>query len=155
LGLDDALVSNRKDCPMPKPRKGWVYSPKSLPKPKVSDDLKAEVLSKANELVEEFLKPNFIKKPPKKWRWNYIIDIHAQWQRSCFYFIATFRSPGPRANTPTFEAPFTRLEYVADHRFNMAYMRYTGKWWEVHQRLSLEECLKAIKEEGIFQPVKI
>ena len=44
----------------------WVFSPKSLPKPKVPDDLKADVLSKADELVEKFLKPNFIKKPPKK-----------------------------------------------------------------------------------------
>jgi len=44
------------------PRKGWTwaYSPKSLPKPKVPDNLKAEVLSQANKLVEEFLKPNFV-----------------------------------------------------------------------------------------------
>ena len=43
----------------------WVFNPKSLPKPKVPDDLKAEVQDRANQLVEEFLKPNFIKKPPK------------------------------------------------------------------------------------------
>jgi hypothetical protein len=137
------------------PRKGWtwVYSPKSLPKPKVPDDLQAEVLSKANELIEDFLKPNFVKKPPKKWRWNYIIDIHAKWHRSFFYFIATFHSPGPTALTPTFEAPFTRLEYVGKRRFNMAYMRHTGKWWEIRTGLSLAKCLDAIREEGIFQPM--
>jgi hypothetical protein len=130
----------------------WVCNPKSLPKPKVPDDLKAEVLSKANKLVEEFLKPNFVKKHPKKWRWNYIIDIHAKWHRSFFYFIATFRSPGRTAITPTFEAPFTRLEYAGGRRFNMAYMRHTGKWWEIRKGFSLDECLEAIKEEVIFQP---
>ncbi len=137
------------------PRKGWtwVFSPKSLPKPQVPDDLKAEVLSEADILIEEFLKPNFIKKPPKNWHWNYIIAIHAKWHGSFFYFIATFRSP--KGITPTFEAPFTRLEYVGNRRFNMAYMRHTGKWWEVHQRLSLEKCLQVIREEEIFQPVKI
>jgi hypothetical protein len=139
------------------PRKGWtwVYSPKSLPKPKVPDDLKGEVLSQANDLIGESLKPNFIKKPPKNWRWNYIIDIHAKWHHSFFYFIATFGSPSPKAITPTFEAPFTRLEYVGKRRFNMAYMRHTGKWWEVYQRLSLGQCLKTIQEEIVFQPLKI
>ena len=50
----------------------WVYRP---PKPPVPDDLQAEVGRKAEAVVQEFLKPQFIKPPPKDWRWNYIIDI--------------------------------------------------------------------------------
>jgi len=119
----------------------------------VPDDLKAEVQAKADEFIEEFLKPNFVKKPPKNYRWNYIIDIHAKRHRSFFYFVATFRSP--QGITPTFDAPFTRLEYVGNRRFNLAYMRHTDKWWEVYQGLTLEECLKTIRDEGIFQPVSI
>ena len=38
-------------------KKQWVYSPKKQPKPKVSDEVKQEVLTKANELVEKVLKP--------------------------------------------------------------------------------------------------
>lgn len=136
------------------PKKGWTWAPSRRIKPKVPDDLKKEVQEKADKLVEEFLKPDFIKKPPKKPRWNYIIDIHTKWHRSFFYFIATFRSPGPRAITPTFEAPFTRLEYVGDRRFNMAYMRHTDEWWEIRTDLSLEECLEEVRNEGIFQPVR-
>jgi hypothetical protein len=98
------------------------------------------------------LKPQFVSPPPKIWRWNYIIDIHAKWHRSFFYFIATYRSRGPTAISPTFEAPFARLEYVGNRRFNMAYMRHTEKWWEVYQRLSLAKCLKSIREQAIFQP---
>ena len=134
-------------------KKGWTWAPSRRIKPKVPDDLKAEVSAKANELVEAFLKPNFIKKPPKKPRWNYIIDIHTKWLRSFFYFIATFRSPGPTAITPTFEAPFTRLEFVGKQKFKMAYMRHTGEWWEIRTGLTLEECMEEIKEEAILQPV--
>jgi hypothetical protein len=135
-------------------KKGWTWAPSRLLKPKVPDDLKAEVQSKADELIEEFLKPNFIKKPPKKPRWNYIIDIHTKWHQSFFYFIATFRSPGPTAITPTFDAPFTRLEFVGKRRFSMAYMRHTGQWWEIRKKLSLAKCFDAIREEGILQPVE-
>ncbi|MBL8796928.1 MAG: hypothetical protein JNM56_23710 [Planctomycetia bacterium] len=117
--------------------------------------MKADVQSQGDVFVREFLKPNFIKKPPKDYRWNYIIDIHAKWHRSFFYFVATFRSPGPNALSPTFEAPFSRLEYVGHRRFNLANMRHTDKWWEVYQGLTLEQCLQTIREEGIFQPVTI
>lgn len=135
-------------------KKRWTWGPSRLLKPKVPADLKAEVSDKADELVQQFLTPNFIKKPAKNPRWNYIIDIHTKWHRSFFYFIATFRSPHPEAISPTFEAPFTRLEYVGDRRFNMAYMRHTDEWWEIRTELSLEECLEEIRTDGIFQPVR-
>ena len=45
-------------------RKTWAFSPPKPPPPPVPDDLKAEV---------EFIKP-----PPKNWRWNHIIDIQGR-----------------------------------------------------------------------------
>ena len=137
---------------MAKQRKTWVFSPPKPPPPPVPDDLKAEAEQKAGALVEEFLKPQFIKPPPKNWRWNYLIDIHSKWHRSFFYFVATYRSRGPTALTPTFEAPFTRLEYAGHRRFNLAYMRHTGKWWEVYRGLAVDECLTRIRDEAIFHP---
>ena len=134
---------------MAKQRKTWLYRP---PKPVVPDDLKAEVLQKADELVQDFLKPKFVKPPPKNWRWNYIIDIFTKWHRSFFYLVATYRSRGPNANRPTFDSGFARLEYVGQRRFNLAYMRHTGEWWEVYQGLALDRCLKTIREHGLFQP---
>jgi hypothetical protein len=137
---------------MAKQRKAWVYCPpKPLP-PQMRDNLKAEVERKAEALVEEFLKPQFIKPPPNNLRWNCIIDIHSKWHRSFYYFIATYRSRGPTAIKPTFEAPFVRLEYIGNRRFNLAYMRHTGKWWEVYQSLTLGKCIKTIQENPIFQP---
>jgi hypothetical protein len=135
-----------------KPKRTWIYSPKKRTPPKVPNDIKAEVEAKANELVETYLKPTYIKPPPKDQRWNYIIDRFTKWHGSFFYFCSTYTSPGPNALSPTFEPRFARMEYVGDGRFNLAYMRHTEKWWEVHQGLTVQQCIKAIRDEGIFQP---
>ncbi len=66
--------------------------------------------------------------------------------------IGIWASPGPNALSPSFEAGFARLEYVGQRRFNMAYMRHTEKWWEVYQRLTLDECLKTVREEPLLHP---
>jgi hypothetical protein len=44
------------------------------------------------------------------------------------------------------------MEHVGDGKFNLAYMRHTGKWWEVHRGLTADECLKRIRDEAIFRP---
>ena len=135
-----------------KPKRMWVYAPGKPTPPSVPEDLKAEVKAKADDLVETVLKPQHVKPPPTDPRWNYITDIYTKWHRSFFYFCSTYACPGPNALSPTFESPFARMEYVGAGRFNLAYMRHTGKWWEVYQGLTAEECLETIRDEGIFQP---
>jgi hypothetical protein len=135
-------------------KKGWTWGPGRGEKPKLTDGFKAEVSTKAAKLVNEFLKPNFIAEPPKEPRWNYIIEIHKKWHGSYLYFIATYRSPHPNAITPTFEAPFARMEYVGNKKFNMAYMRHNEKWQEIRMEQTLDECLKEIRNESIFQPAR-
>jgi hypothetical protein len=114
--------------------------------------LKAEVEAKARDLIETILKPKHVKPPPEDQRWNYIIDIGGKWFRSYFYFYSTYTCPGPNALSPTFESKFARLEYVGAGRFNLAYMRHTDQWWEVHQGLMLDQCLDLIRDDGLFQP---
>ena len=67
-------------------------------------------------------------------------------------FLNRYCCPGPNALSPTFEARFTRLQYAGNGRFNLAYMRYTGQWWEVYRGLTLDECLARIREEPLFHP---
>ena len=130
-------------------KKQWVYAPA---KPKVPDAIKAEVQKKADQLVETFLKPNFIKPPPEDTQWNYIVDIYAKWYRSYFYFCSKYHCPGPTAMADYFEDKFARLEYVGDGRFNVSYMRHTEKWWEIFQGLTLDQCLEAIQNIPNLQP---
>jgi hypothetical protein len=116
----------------------------------VPDNLKAEVKAKADELVEKVLKPRYIQPPLKQSRWNYPTDIWTKWRRSFFYFGSTWASPGPNALSPTFDVGFARMEYLGDRRFNLAYFRHTDEWCEIHEGLTLKECLEMIEEGGPF-----
>lgn len=102
-------------------------------------------------LVDSALKPKHVK-PPNDPRFNYIVDISTKWHGRFFYFVSKYACPGPNAISPFFEAPFTRLEYQRNGRFSLAYMRHTGQWWQVYAELTLDEALKAIREQRLFQP---
>ena len=136
---------------MAKSKKMWVYSPPKPPKPKVPESVKAEVEKKAIELVEFTLKPK-IEPPPKDECFNYLVDIYTKWHRNYLYFCSKYCSPDPNAISPHFETRFARLEYTGEDRFILSYMRHTGKWWELYEGLTLDECLKAIRDEPHFMP---
>lgn len=133
-----------------KPERQWTWGLSKMYKPKVPEDIKAELDAKAKELIYKVLIPKYIKPPPKKPQFNYPTDIWTKWHRSFFYFTSTWASPGPHRIAATFESPFARLEYVGDRRFNLAYLRHTGKWWEIHKELSISQCLKLISDGGPF-----
>jgi len=135
-----------------KRQKRWIYSPPNQPKPKVPDSVKAKVEAMASEFIDSTLKPRHIKPPPEDARWNYLVDIYTKWYRNYFYFCSKYRSSGPNAVSPFFEDKFARLEYVGNDRFNLSYMRHTGKWGEVYTDLSIEQCLAVIRDEPLFQP---
>ena len=137
---------------MAKRQKAWIYSPPKQPKPKVAENVKLELEEKADAFVKEMLKPAHIKPAPEDTRFNYLVDIYSKWHGSYFYFCAKYHAPDPDAITPFFEAKFARLEYIGNGRFNLAYMRHTGKWVEVYTDLSAEECLTFIKDEPVFYP---
>lgn len=131
-------------------RKRWILSPPRQPKSKVPDGAKADVEAKAQEIIETVLKPDHIKPPPEDERYSYVVDIYTKWYRNYLYFCSQYRSPGPNAISPFFEARFARLEYLGDDNYNLSYMRHTGQWWEIYRDLSLEECLAAVKDEPHF-----
>lgn len=137
---------------MKRGQKIWAFSPQKSPKSKVPEDVKVEVETKARELVESFLKPEYIKAPPEDMRFNYIVDIYTKWYRSSFYFCATYACPSPQAISPYFETKFARMEYAGNGLFNLSYMRHTEKWFEIFSGLSVDECLETIKDFPHFQP---
>jgi hypothetical protein len=110
------------------------------------------VQRRAQELIDSALKPRHIQPPPKKAEFNYLVDLYSKWRGPFFYFCSRYCSPGPRALSPFFESKFARLQYAGDGRFNLAYFRHTGQWWEIAQLLSLKECLALIEEGNIFTP---
>ena len=131
--------------------KTWVFNPKKQPL-LVPEQIKTKAAEQINALVKNVLKPRYLKPPPKDKRFNYLIDISTKWHRQFFYINGTYFCPGPNRLFPTFDTGFVRMEYVGG-RFNIAYMRHTGKWWPIFSGLTLNECLAIIKDNPIFFPV--
>ena len=144
------MVRSRKPA-----KRIWVYDPagafRQSGKP-VPHELEREVERRAQDLIDSTLKPSYIQPPPPKPRFNYLVDIYCQWRGPFFYFCSRYRTPGPGALSPFFESKFARLQYAGEKQFNLAYFRHTGRWWEVAQLLSLEECQAWIEEGKIFTP---
>ncbi len=137
---------------MAKNQKRWIYSPKKTSSPKVLDSVKDDVEKQAKDLIESYLKPTFIKPPPEDARFNYLVDIYSKWYRNYFYFCCRYCCPGPNAISPFFDDKFARLEHIGKDTYNLSYMRHTGKWQQVGFELTLEECLKAVRDDPMFQP---
>jgi hypothetical protein len=137
---------------MPKPRKAWIFSPTKKPKAALPGTLKDEVDTKARELIDTVLKPAHVKPALQDIELNYITDIATKWIGSTCYFISTYRCPGPHAVSPFFDLKFARMEYVGDARFAISYMRHTGQWVRRYDMISVDECLKAIKDDPSFMP---
>ena len=134
-----------------RPPKMWIYTtPKPL-KSKVPEDLKIQVTEKAEELLKQW-RPNHIKQPPEGLQFNYIVELYTTWIRSYFYFCAKYACPGATAISPFFESRFARLEYVDNGRFNLAFMRHTGQWIETERGLTINLCLKVIREDSFYCP---
>lgn len=135
---------------MAKVARQWVYRPRAASG--VPDSVKNEITAKADEIIQTVFKLKHLKTPPKKQRFNYIVDIYTKWHKNCLLFRARYACPGPNALSPFLEDSFTRLAYMANGRFNLAYMRHTGKWCEVFSDLSMEEAFAAIRHEPFFHP---
>ncbi len=120
--------------------------------PVVPDAVRTEVTEKAATLIDTVLAPTHLYPRPKDWRWSYPIEIHTKWWHHYLYFCATYFTPHPEAVPPTREVRFARLEYRDNRRFNLAYMRHTGEWIVVYENRSLTGCLRALRDEEIFQP---
>ena len=135
---------------MVKSKKQWIWA-KAKPS-KVPDALKRELSAKANALIEEYIRPKYVKPHPKNPRLNYIEDIFLKWRGRHFYFMAKYVSSAPNSISPFFEVGFARLEFMGDNKFDLAYFRHTGKWWPVFSELTVDEVLDLVKSEALFHP---
>ena len=76
---------------MAKLRKTWVREAGKSSTPQIPATLKKEITTKAQELIEEHLKPLYIKPPPDKADFNYPIDLFCQVARRLFLFLRQVR----------------------------------------------------------------
>jgi hypothetical protein len=133
-------------------RKAGMTGPAMKPTTSLPDALKAEVETKANDLIANVLKPKYVQTPREDEQFNYISDIGTEWYRHYFYFVSTYTCPGPNAMSPTFEEKFARMEYIGDSKFAICFMRHNGEWVGIYDALSVDECMTAIQDVAWFQP---
>jgi len=67
-------------------------------------------------------------------------------------FLLKYRCPAPNCISEFFEMKFTRLEFVGNNKFNVAYMRHTELWQEIFQDFSLDECFEAMRDIELLHP---
>ncbi|MBF0584310.1 MAG: hypothetical protein HQL80_08760 [Magnetococcales bacterium] len=131
-------------------QKTWVYAPKKQKKPVVPEDLKDFAEEKARLLVDNVLKPEYVKPPEEGDTSSYLVDIFTKWYRNYLYFCGMRHCRAPNCITEFYEQKFARMEYVGDGRFNLAYMRHTEQWWETHVGVDLDECLNEVQKNIFF-----
>lgn len=131
----------------------WMLTPptKRTARAALPPTVKVGVDIKATKLVEDVLKPKYVKPPPKEERFNYIIDVWTKWLGGTLYFGATYACPGPTAISPSFESKFARMEHLGGGRFALSYMRHTEKWFRLFPSATVDECLDAIENGWHFQ----
>ncbi len=117
----------------------------------VPEALKSEISSKAQQLIEQHLKPAHVEQPENP-QSNYIADIYTRWHREDLYFCATYVAPFPNAVSPTFEVRFAKMGYLGNRKFNLAYKGQTGRWCQMYPCLSIDKCLEVIQHEPHFIP---
>jgi hypothetical protein len=136
---------------MANPREPWNTSP-AKKNSAVTASLKAELMTKAKDLIESVLKPKHVQPPSAEAQFNYITDIQAKWYRNRFYFVSIYACPAPNALSLTFESKFARMEPLGNGKFALYFMRHTGEWVGLYDGISVDNCMKAIKDDPWFVP---
>jgi len=113
---------------------------------------KAMITDACQRFIEGALKPRFLAEV-RPTKFNYPIDICGRWHGTNYRFIQRYRSGFEDNVGLEFDAPFTRLEYVARDRFNLSFFRHTGQWHLIYRDVSLSKALKLVESDGHLHPL--
>jgi len=122
-----------------------------VPSPRPFETHKAAIAIACQAFIDQVLKPRFLAEV-RPTEFNYPIDISGRWHGSNYRFIQRYRSGFVDNAGWEFDAPFTRLEYVARHRFHLSYLRHTGQWHRLYWDVSLSQALSLIETNGLLHP---
>lgn len=51
-----------------------------------------------------------------------------------------------------FDAPFARIDRIGRDRFDIHWMRHTGKWWKLYSNVTLAEALHILETDSTLHP---
>ena len=117
---------------------------------------KAAIAERCEDFIATTLKPRFLPeiRPDE---FNYPVDIRGNWRGSKYSFITRYRSGFSDNLGEEFDSPFARLDHVEEHlgdtRFDVMWLRHTGKWWRLHSSVTLKEALQLIEADELLWPI--
>jgi hypothetical protein len=119
---------------------------------RASEAEKAAVVAACEIFIRDVLKPRFLPEI-RPTQWNYVIDIRGAWAAGRYRFIQRYKSGMEHNRGEEFNAPFARIDRMGPDRFDIYWMRHTGKWWPLYTGRTLAEALKILETDGVLHPV--
>lgn len=118
---------------------------------KLTDYEKTRIESQCQPLIEK-LKSHYVQENPNK-ESNFLVDVYTKWYRDYLYFCEKYKSEKPNRTADEFEEKFVRLKIMNKDKFDISYMRYTGKWFPIASGLTLNQCLEMIETTPTLHPI--
>jgi len=113
---------------------------------------KQAIVTACEKFIQDVLKPRYLSEI-RPTQWNYTVDIRGAWAGGRYRFIQRFRSGWEQNRGEEFDAPFARLDRIGPDRFDIYWMRHTGKWWPLHANVTLAEALHILEADELLHPV--
>ena len=135
--------------------KTWVYDPHKQ-KRSIDDETRQWAQRLCDNFVLKYLRPCFVRPfNSKNKKEAHCVDVQWKWYRHFIHFKALYKDGRPNAREAQYESPITRLEYMNEGLFHLAYFRHTGEWWTITfgDGESLGECFQLMRTLPHFQPV--
>jgi hypothetical protein len=130
--------------------KGWVYvAPRAAPPDEAE---KQKIIAACEAFIRDVLKPRF-QQQIKPTQWNYPVDIRGAWAGGRYRFVQRYRSGMEHNRGEEFDAPFARIDRMGPDRFDIYWMRHTGKWWPLYRGVTLAKALQILEDDGVLHPV--
>lgn len=133
-------------------KRTWTRVASSTHPAPVDEFEKRAIIAACDTFIRDVLKPRFLPEIVPS-TFNYPIDIYGSWAGGKYRFIQRFKS-GTEEDPPfEFDAPFARINRMGKDRFDVYWMRHTGKWWKVFTGLTLAEALERLEKDPFLHPV--
>lgn len=122
----------------------------------LTKDEKAAIAARCDRFIEETFKPRFLPEV-RPTAFNYPVDIFGRWRGNKYSFITRLRSGFPDNLGEEFDEVFTRLDRVEDcvdeNRFDVMWLRHTGRWFRLYESVTLDEGLRLLLKDGRLHPL--
>lgn len=132
--------------------KRWMQTVRAARPDIPGDGEKQMIVAACEAFIADVLKPRFLPEV-RPTEWNYVIDIHGAWAAGRYRFMQRYRSGMAHNSGEEFDAPFARIDRIGPDRFDIYWMRHTGKWWRLHVGVTLAEALHILETDGVLHPV--